>query len=446
MGLFDRVRGIFARQTQAYQPNRATRIVYVNATLAGVNVTPDTALQQAAVWACVQILSKSVAQLPWRLMRETKPGSSVAVPGPLDNLLNSRPNPEMSAFTFRQTLMGHALTWGNGFAEIERDGAGRPIALWPIEPDRVWIRRRFDTGRLYYQVNNQTKGITELDFMDVIHIHGPSFDGITGYNVTGYAAQSIGLAMAIERFGATAIGNNCVIGGFIKNGKTNLNAEGREAMLASLNEKHQGPDRAFKWEYLDGGMDVEMPTQVDLSKAQLVEATQTQVDVICRWFGVPPHKIAQLTRSTNNNIEHQGIEFVTDGVLPWTVTFEQEADYKLINPRNPQGYYTRIDVRSLQRGDLAARATFYQQMWDRGVFSVNDIREAEGMNEISDEEGGNKRFVPLNMQLLETAGAPEEPGEPPDTADGGDGGDPADGGASDAPGGSQSPAGPGAEA
>ncbi len=449
MSLLGTLRSWFnaARQTQSYWPNRGTRIVYVQSTLAGIRVTPDTALQQATVWACVQVLSKSIAQLPWRLMRHTSPATSVACPGTLDDLLNHRPNPEMSAFTFRETLIGHVLTWGNAFAEIQRDQAGRPIALWPIEPDRVWPKRWWENGdpgelavagepawavpgRLYYQVTNQTKGISKLDFMDVLHLHGPSFDGVTGYQVVGYAAQSIGLAMAIDRFGAASFGNNCQLGGTIENAKTNLSAEGREAMLASFNEKHQGPDRSFKWQYLDGGMKA-VPMPVNMEQAQLVQAQQQTVEQICRWFGVPPHKVAHLLRATNNNIEHQGIEFVTDGVLPWTTRLEQEANFKLINARNPQGYYSRIDVRSLQRGDLAARSAFYQAMFDRGIMSVNDIREAEGQNEIPEEEGGNKRFVPLNMQLLEDAGAadPDDAAAPSPDA----GGDAQPGGGSQVP-------------
>jgi len=187
MSVFERAREFFARFSQSLQPSRSARIVYVQSTLAGVRVSPDTALQQATVWACVQVLSKSVAQLPWRLMKQTRPGSSVVVPGTIDYLLNTRPNPEMSAFSFREALMGHVLTWGNAYAEIERDQAGRPAALWLIEPDRVQPRRRFNTGRLYYEVSNPSQAISDIDFMDMFHIHGPSFDGVTGYHVIGFA-------------------------------------------------------------------------------------------------------------------------------------------------------------------------------------------------------------------------------------------------------------------
>lgn len=409
MAFTDRIRSLIARVTQSYQPNRATRIVYTQKTLAGIRISPDTALQSAAVWACVSILEKSVAQLPWRAMRRLSAhSSSIADTSPVDYLLNERANPEMSAFTFRETLMGHALLWGNGYAEIERDRAGRPANLWPIEPDRVFPRRGpspekpyRDIDELWYQITNQTKGVAELDAADMFHIHGPSFDGVTGYQVVGYAAQSIGLGMAIERFGASFFGNNGIPGGVIKSKHTKLKADGREALLADFNEKHGGPDLAFKWLYLDDDMEA-TPFQVENDKGQFIQAGAASVDQICRWFGVPPHKVAQLEKSTNNNIEHQGIEFVTDGILPWTTRFEQEANYKLIGRRNPTNLYTRIDVRSLQRGDLAARTAFYNAMFLTGAMSPNMILESEGMNPIGPD--GDKRFIPLNMQRLDQAG------------------------------------------
>ena len=417
MTLLSRLREFFAaRQTNSQNPTRGQRIVYVESTIAGVRANPDTVLEISAVWACVNVIAKSVAQLPWRAHKLVGPDSSEIAAGPLDDLLNVRPNPEMSAFTFRETLIWHLELWGNAYAEIERDAGGRPVALWPIEPDRVTPRRRLDGSRaLYYQVRNEYGPVTDLDPGDMFHVHGPGWNGIEGYRTTAYAAQSLGLTMALERYGAAFFGQGAQLGGVIINKNTNLKDEGRRALLAEFNQRHQGPDKAHRWQYLDGNMDVKQ-LAAPPNAAQMIESRGFQVMEVCRWFGVPPHKVADLMRATNNNIEHQGIEFVTDGVLPRTVKLEQEASYKLIGPRNtlPQKRFTRIDVRSLQRGDLAGRSAFYESMFDRGVFSPNDIRHAEGMNPIPDAEGGNKRFVMVNMQTLESAGTPEPKGEPPD--------------------------------
>lgn len=412
-GLVARLRDFFAlRQTNSQNPTRGQRVVYVESTIAGVRANPDTVLESAAVWACVNVIAKSVAQLPWRLHKLVGPDSSEIAPGAIDDLLNVRPNPEMSAFTFRETLLWHLELWGNCYAEIERDAGGRPIALWPIEPDRVTPRRYFDDQRtLYYQVRNEYGPVTDLDPADMFHIHGPGWNGNEGYRTTAYAAQSLGLTMALERYAAAFFGQGAQLGGVITNKNTNLNDAGRRALLAEFNQRHQGPDKAHRWQYLDGNMDAK-PLSAPPNDAQMIESRGFQVMEVCRWFGVPPHKIADLTRATNNNIEHQGIEFVTDGVLPRTVKFEQEAAFKLLG-RNPTKQFTRIDVRSLQRGDLAGRSAFYQAMFDRGVFSPNDIRHQEGMNPLSKADGGDKRFVMINMQTLDTAGAaPATPASP----------------------------------
>lgn len=421
------VRGIVARLTQSYWPARASRIVYVQSTLAGVRISPDTALQNGAVWACVNILARAVAQLPWRAMKRTAAHSAeISDTSRLDYILNERPNPEMSAFTFRQTMVGHLLLWGNAYAEIERDGAGRIAALWPIEPDRVSAKRRPTTNRLYYQVTNQNQPIAELDFMDMYHVKGLSFDGVTGYQTTGYAAQSIGLAMAMERFGAAFFGNNAMPGGVIRNKKAALSEDAKEALIADFNGRAQGPDMAFKWHYLDNDMEV-TPTTIVPEQGQFVESRQAQVDEVCRWFGVPPHMVASLTRSTNNNIESQGIDFVVHGVAPLACLFEQEANFKCIGDRNPGRLFTRIDVRSLQRGDTKARTDFYTAMFNAGAMSPNMILEAEGLNPVG--AAGDKHFVGVALTTLESAGEPAPQVTPADDGtsdpDGGDSADPA---------------------
>lgn len=397
MGLVSSLKDFYNRITRSNLP-RHSRIVYRPLSEAGVTVTPDTCLESAAVWSCVQILSKSVAQLPWRLMKETGPGSSqIMGKHPIDFLLNKRPNAEMGAFTFRETIMGHALTWGNGFAEIERSISGDPINLWLIEPDRVLIRRDPVTDRLFYQVTNQTAGVARIEPENMFHLHGPSYDGVTGYAVTQYSTQSIGLALAIERFGAAFFGNNGHLGGVISNPKADLSLEGREALLNTFNHKHQGPYQAFKVAYLDNGMTFQS-IGVEPDKGQFIQSAQFQIQQICRLFGVPPHMIADLSKASFNNIEQQSIEFVRNGLTPWVIRLEQEADAKLINVRNPQGYYTYMNVRGLERGDLAARTAFYQNMFDRGVLSINDIRGMEGLNSIGPD--GDIRLVPMNFRSL----------------------------------------------
>jgi HK97 family phage portal protein len=375
-----------------------SRIMQTGRTDAGVYVDADTALKNATVWACVQYLARTVAQLPWRVMADTSAGGGkVQDTNPADWLIHKRPNPEMGSFTFRQTLMTSALLRGNGYAEIQRDARGAPYALWPIHADRVTPRRDRD-GALYYEISN-AGGPAELDAMDMFHVRGFG-DGPVGYNVVQYAAQSIGWAQATEQFGATFFGEGMNPSGLIEVAK-GMSPGAMEILRGELDRLYKGP-RGKRTAILDAGMKFQkLATNPD--DAQFIESMQHQVEVICRWFGVPPHKVMHLLRATFSNIEHQSIEVVVDSVTPWVKIFEEEADYKLFGA-NRQNLYTKMNLRGLMRGDNASRAAYYKDLFGVGAFSTNDILSLEDMNPIGPE--GDQRFVPLNMVTLADAAKP----------------------------------------
>ena len=189
-------------------------------TAAGVIIDGDTMLRNPVVWACVQYLTRAIGQLPWRVLRELPNGGSErASTHPVDWLLHKRPNPEMGAMTFRQTLLAAALTRGNGYAEIQRDARGLALALWPIAPERVQPKRREGTGELFYRVHN---GGTFVDIaaMNMFHLRGfPGPDGVVGLDVMSYAAQTIGWAQATELFGATFFGEGMNPAGVVETPK-----------------------------------------------------------------------------------------------------------------------------------------------------------------------------------------------------------------------------------
>lgn len=376
------------------EPITTSRIISTGRTAAGVYIDADQALKNATVWACVQYLSKTVAQPPWRVMRESPNGGGEVVPtNPADWIIHKRPNPEMGSFNFRQTLMGWALTRGNGYAEIQRDARGAPYALWPIHPDRV-TPRRDENGTLYYQVWNHG-GSSELAAMDMFHIKGFG-DGPVGFNVIDYAAQSIGWAQATETFGATFFGEGMNPSGIVEM-QNGLTIEGLEALRGELDRLYKGP-KGKRTAILDKGMSFKkLATNPD--EAQFVESMQHQVEVICRWFAVPPHKVMHLLRATFSNIEHQSIEVVVDSITPWVKIWEEEADYKLFGA-NRQGLYTKMNLKGLLRGDAASRATLYKTMFELGM-SMNQIMEAEDMNGIGPD--GDVRFVSNNVQTLDRA-------------------------------------------
>lgn len=399
-GLFSRL--FAARRSKEYREPETSRIPPQARSLAGVYVTPDRALTNDVVWACVRYLSSTVAQLPWMVKRELPNGGAEIVRRhPVDSVLSWRPNPECSPFQLRETLMVWALTWGNGYAEIVRDAAGRVTELWPIHPERVEVRRDLATDRLFYRVNGYTAGDIDMDPRDVFHLRGFG-DGPVGLNVVEYAAQAIGWAQATSLFGASFFGNGLNMGGFIE-GAGSLTKEGKDRLRAELKQAFGGVRNANKWPLLDNGMKATKVTATP-DEAQFVPTMQHQVEVICRWFGVPPHKVMHLLRGTFSNIEHQSIEVVVDSVTPWVWRLEQEADYKLFGG-NRQGFFTDIDLRGLMRGDAKARGEYWQMMRNVGAVSVNEIRADEGLNPIGPD--GDKRVMQSQYTTLERIG--EEP-------------------------------------
>jgi HK97 family phage portal protein len=400
----DRLGALFARpqgrgDVRQPDPSRFLQYIPTTAFSSGVSFTEEEALQLSVVWGCIDAITKAIASCRWKVFevdgarREHRPND------PVDYLLNTRPNPETSAIAFRESLLYQALPYGNAYAEIERAPNGRVAALWPLLSNRMVPRRDPETLALYYEYYNVDGGRTILQPSQVFHLRGPSINGLLGDNLIARAASTIGLAIAAERFSSTYFGNNTIVGAVLEYPKT-LDDKTYERLKQDWEEKRAGPDKAHKPLILEGGMKFEQLT-TEPEKAQLVDSRKFQVEEICRWFGVPPHKVQHLDRATFNNIEHLGIEFVRDAVTPWALRLQQEADFKLFAPRAPWRE-SKLDVAWLSFGDAKSRAEA-QQIWRRvGAFSANDILEMEGRNTIGPE--GDIRIVEANMQRLELVG------------------------------------------
>lgn len=402
---------IFNRPTTSRE-NHQPRIIAVPQRQAGVVVDHDTAMKLSAVWGCVRYISETIACLSWHVLQDQPNGNKKRLIGvPVANLLNKRPNPELTPFSFKELITAWALTWGNGYAEIVRDGANRPAELWPIAPDRVEVRRD-ETGELYYEVSNARGPKTNIPANNMFHLHGLGFDGLVGYSVISYAARSIGLGLATEAFGSSFFGNGARIGGVVTvPQQSNLNDQGKRNLKKSLNEKHGGPENGLGIEVLDAGMDYKQ-IGIPPEDAQFIETRKLQVEEICRWFRVKPHKIAHLDRATFNNMEQESRDSVGDSIMPWAIRLEQEADKKLITtPR----IHTKLILKSLLRADTKTQTEHYQAMLDRGVYSINKVLELEDQNTIGPD--GDKRFVPLNMTTLDKAGEDNTQNQQPSNPD-----------------------------
>lgn len=364
-----------------------------NKAASGVSVNEKTALTSTAVFSAVDILSRTLASLPLPVYRRLQGGGKEkATDHPLYEILHDLSNPEMTSFEFRQALMGHLALWGNAYAEIERNNAGQIIALWPLRPDRMTVKR--DSKGLLYIYQMPDGGQVGLRQSNIMHIRGLSSDGIIGYSPIRMAREAIGLALATEEFGARFFGNGSNPGGVLQHpGK--LSEEAARRLKKSWEEMHQGLSQSHRVAILEEGMTWQQ-VGIPPEDAQFLETRKFQVTEIARIFHVPPHMLGDLERSTFSNIEHQGIEFVVHTMRPWLVCWEQAIKRDLFMPAERQIYFAEFLVDGLLRGDIQSRYQAYAIGRQNGWLSADDIRELENMNPLPDGQG-KVYLVPLNM-------------------------------------------------
>lgn len=340
----------------------------------GIRVTPQKALSLSAYLACQRVISEDTAKLPLIVYRRLDRGKERAPEHPAYPIVHDQPNPDMSSMAFRETLTHHAMGWGNGYAEIQRVGAGGVHAMWPIHPSRVEMVRNQD-GAWVYRVWSDDGGYYVLEPDRMFHIHGMGFDGRTGYSIARMAAESLGVAIATQQFGGRFFSNGLNIGGVYQTDKK-LSDTGYQRLRKSMEDVHAGVDNAHKAMILEEGLKF-AKTTIPPDEAQWLETRQFQVEDICRWHRVSPHKVQHLLRSTFNNIEHLGLEHVTDTLMPWEVRWEQEIQRKIIRDPN---YFAEHLNDALLRGDTMSRYQAHNLSITGGWGTRNEARIKENMN------------------------------------------------------------------
>ena len=232
-----------APETKPAEPSMGLRYVYVALSRAGVRVDEDSILRVGAAWACIRYIAESLATIDWRVFAVLPNGGKVPEPTQVaDWLIHRQANPEMSAFTFREVMLAWANTWGNGYAEVERDMAGRPVWLWPLTPDRVCLARTA-SGRLVYDVHNPTGPNTALDAADVFHLRGLGWDGLLGYSLARVANESLGLSLAADQFAAAFFGNDATPSGVLET-DGELSEPARRRLESDWQRAYGGPRNA----------------------------------------------------------------------------------------------------------------------------------------------------------------------------------------------------------
>lgn len=378
-------------------------------TTSGKPVNERTAMQTTAVYACVRILAEAVASLPLHVYEYQDDGGKKLVHDhPLYYLLHDEPNPEMTSFVFRETLMSHLLIWGNAYAQIIRDGAGRVLGLYPLLPDKMEVQRD-DKGNIYYVYSRNSDenptfkeyGNIKLKAEDVLHIPGLGFDGLIGYSPIAMAKNAVGMTLACEEYGASFFANGANPGGVLEHpGVLKDPSKVRE----SWNSVYRGVNNAHKIAVLEEGMKYQQ-IGIPPEEAQFLETRKFQINEIARLYRIPPHMVGDLDKSSFSNIEQQSLEFVKYTLDPWVIRWEQSLQRSLLLPGEKGKYFIKLNVDGLLRGDYQSRMNGYAVGRQNGWFSANDIREMENMNPIPDEEGGNLYLINGAMTKLADAGA-----------------------------------------
>ena len=374
------------------------------ATSSGKTVNERTAMQTAAVYACVRILAETIASLPLHTYTYTDNGKEKALQHPLYQLLHSEPNPEMTSFVFRETLMSHLLLWGNAYAQIIRNSRGQVLALYPLLPSRIDVSRASNGELVYTYHRDSDEGPTcwvKLRKDDVLHIPGLGFDGLIGYSPIAMARNAIGMALATEEYGAAFFANGANPGGVLEHPGI---IKDIQRVKDSWNSVYQGTSNAHRVAILEEGMKFS-PIGIPPEQAQFLETRKYQTEEICRIFRVPPHLVASLDRATFSNIEHQSISFIDNTIIPWVTRIEQSLQKSLLSESEKTKLLIKFNLNGRLRGDAASRAAFYQIMRQNGIMSANDIRQLEEMNLISEEQGGSKYLVNGNFVDMANAGA-----------------------------------------
>lgn len=391
-----------------YLPSGAYNIFF-GGTSSGKNVNEQTAMQVTAVYSCVRILSEAIAALPLHTYKyKDGGGKEKAIEHPLYYLLHDEPNPEMTSFVFRETLMSHLLLWGNAYAQILRNGKGEIIALYPLMPNRMTVDRAAN-GEIYYRYSTNESDNVSLKKLsqvylrkeDVFHIPGLGFDGLVGYSPIAMAKNAIGMALATEEYGAKFFANGASPSGVLEHPST---IKDPDKLRESWNSLFKGSSNSHKIAVLEEGLKYQ-PIGISPNEAQFLETRKFQIDEIARIFRVPPHMVGDLEKSSFSNIEQQSLEFVKYTLDPWVTRWEQSIQRSLLLKSEKKDYFAKFNVDGLLRGDYQSRMSGYATGIQNGFLSPNDIRSLENMDLIPDELGGNLYLVNGSMTKLQDAGA-----------------------------------------
>ncbi len=360
----------------------------------GVRVNRKTVLKYSPVWKAVNLISGSVAKLPYMVFKNTTGGKERAPEHPAFPLVRRKANSEMTAFTIRQVMQGHALLLGNGYAFIDRDGAARPTQLLLLNPETSFPVRV--NQRLWYviQINGEQRKIVPEN---ILHIKGLGYDGLMGYPVIQFARDSLGAGIGASAYGARYFLNNARPSMVLEHPGV-MKPEAIAKLREQWNAMHAGIDNAHKTAILEEGMKAN-PFSINAKDSQLLESKEFSIRDAANWFSIPPHKIGDTTRTSFKSLEQENQAFLDEGLDPWLVTWEAECWDKLLteDEKRRETHFFEFIRAAIVRVDLKTRNEAYSKaLAGMPYMLVNEVRRAENLNDLPDGQG-DQLLIPANI-------------------------------------------------
>lgn len=390
-------------ENPAYPVDYEDGFIFDGNTTSGVRVNHNTAFTYAAVWRAIDMISRDVAKLPLITYERVGNGKQPARQHPAYMLLKRRPNDEQSAFTFKQAMQRDVLARGNAYSFIRRGANDRPDRLWRLDPLSTYPVR--ENGVLWYITTrntyvtdyggNQTGELAWIPARNILHLRGMG-NGLEGMDVIAYARDSLGLGMAAQRYGSRFF-NNDAQPGMTLEVPGRLSEKARNNLRNSWSKMHKGLDSAHNPAILEEGIKVST-LGMDNENAQFLETRQFEIREVANWFGLPPHKLGDPSRTAFASLEQENQSYLDQSLDPWLVNWESECWEKLLaGPEQSSESITISFTRqALVRADMGTRGEYYTKALTNGWLNKDEVRNLEDRNPIPDGDG--EVFTePLNL-------------------------------------------------
>ena len=392
--IFEAFKPVLQQRSATVVSNGGGLFGMFGATASGKPVTTNSALTLSAFYNALEIISNDYAKMPKAVFQNIDGNRTKQRNHPVHNLISKRPNALMSAFMLDKMLIQSAILKGNGYAEVVRNQySAKPEQVFYINQDKTPVKVTLSEGKLWYHFNNKTVAAENM-----LHYPGFSFNGITGIGIVQFAANSLGIGLSSAEFASDYYknkGQGTIV--LASNSAMDATAKTRYAEAFRSRIDQPGNTKVVVADEIKGVQNLKLTPQ----EALLLETNNAVVLEVARFLNIPPHKLKQIDNSNFSNMESQNIQHVADSILPWSIKFQQEQEYKLFSKTEIEaGYYIKHNTAILLQADKKTQAEYYRTMVNIMAYTPQEIREFEELNKI---DGLNEPFVPVNMQPLSVA-------------------------------------------